>query len=158
MLIIEIILIVLLLGFIGAGSKDGFVHAAGRLIGAILGFLAGKAWYLSLAPLLDVFLPAGWARIISFLIIFILITRLAGIIFKLVDGAFHLLSILPFLKSINSLLGGILGLLEGLLILGGAIYLITTLSLEPTLVAWLKGSAVAGWIQTVFISLLGILL
>ncbi|MFH1620856.1 MAG: CvpA family protein [Patescibacteria group bacterium] len=158
MLIIEIILIILLLGFIGAGSKDGFVHTAGRLIGAILGFIAARAWYLSFAPILDIFMPTSWARIISFLLIFIFISRVAGILFKLIDGAFHVLSILPFLKSINSLLGGILGFFEGLIILGGAIYLILTFTLEPTLVMWLKGSTVAGWIEAVFIALLGILL
>lgn len=158
MLLVDIILLVALLGFVGAGAKDGFVHTLGRLVGAVIGFVAARAWSLKAAPVLSVFLPSGWARLVAFIIIFIVITRLVGFVFKLADGAFRILSILPFLKSINSLIGGVLGLVEGFIIIGGAIYLILTFNLEPNLVAWLKGSSVTPYVQKVFQTLLGILL
>ena len=87
-----------------------------------------------------------------------IITRLVGFAFKLADGAFRILSILPFLKSINSLLGSVLGLVEGFILMGGVIYLILTFSLEPNLVHWLTISSVAPWIEHAFQLLLGILL
>lgn len=158
MRLIDVILALALLGFVGAGVKDGFIHALGRLIGSILGFVAASAWSVKMAGALSIFMPIGWARFLSFLVIFILITRLAGLAFALVDGVFRVISILPFLKSINNLLGGILGFFEGTILIGGAIYLVVTFKLIPSLAALFARSTVASWINTVFHALLGLLL
>jgi len=158
MLIVDVILGFILLGFAGAGAKDGFVHSLGRLIGAIIGFVAARAWAIKLVGFFGVFMPAGWAHLVAFLLIFIVITRLVGFVFKLADGVFEIISILPFLKSINRLLGAILGFVEGFILLGGAIFLILTLKLEPNLVKWLSASGVALWIEKAFHAILGILL
>lgn len=154
----DIILAFALLGFVGAGVKDGFVHALGRLIGSILGFVAASAWSLKMAGALSIFMPIGWARFISFIVIFVLMTRLAGIALSLVDGVFRIISILPFLKSINNLLGGILGLFEGVILIGGTMYLVVTFKLIPSLVTLVASSTVAQWIDFVFHALLGLLL
>lgn len=158
MLLTNLILAFALLGFIGAGMKDGFIHSLGRLIGSVLGFLAARAWSVKVASIFGLFMPLGWARFLSFIVIFVIITRLFGFVFKLVDGAFRILSILPFLKSINNFLGGILGFAEGLILLGGAIYLVTTFKLIPWLATLLTGSIIASWILKTFNLLLGILL
>ncbi len=155
---IDLILIFVLLGFFGSGLKDGFIHSFGRLIGAIFGFLAAKAWSVPVAAWLGVFVPLGWARLIAFVLIFALITRLSGFGFKLVDGVFNVLSVLPFLKSINRFLGGVLGLIEGVLLVGGTIYLVVTFKLVPSLLTWINLSRVAPWIQKVFTLFLGVLL
>jgi uncharacterized membrane protein required for colicin V production len=158
MLLVNIVLVLLLLGFAGAGMKDGFVHTLGRVVGAVLGFVAAKAWYIGWSGILGAFLPTGWAKVLTFIIIYIVISRLVGIAFKLIDGAFRILSILPFLKSINSLLGLILGFFEGVLILGGIIYLVLTYPLIPALTQLLIPSVVAHWILSAFHIFLGILL
>lgn len=158
MLLTDIILVVVLLGFVGAGWKDGFVHTFGRFVGAILGFIAARAWSFKISGALALFMPVGWARLAAFLVIFLLITRLVGFVFKLVDGAFRILSIIPFLKPINSLLGGILGFVEGIILTGGAIWLIKTYVLIPQLITWLATSTVARWIDGTFHIVLGVLL
>ncbi len=158
MLIVDILLCFILLGLIGGGAKDGFIHTLGRIIGAIIGFVAARAWSLSLVKYLGIFMPAGWAHLISFLIIFIAITRVCGWLLKLADNAFGLLTFLPFLKSINRLLGAILGFIEGFIVLGGASYIILTLKLEPHLVDWLTSSPVDIWLVNSFKAALGILL
>jgi len=158
MLLVDIILILVLLGFAGAGAKDGFVHTLGRLLGAILAFLAARAWSAKIAWLFAIVMPQGWARLVAFILIFILITRLAGWVFKLIDGLFQIVKLLPFIKSIDKLLGAILGFGEGFIMLGGAIYLITAFHLSPTLVAWVTSSGTAIWIGSVFSKLLGVLL
>ncbi len=156
--LVDIILILILLGFVGAGMKDGFVHTFGRLVGSVIGFIAARAWYLKIAGFVGLLAPSGWANVIAFILIFAIITRLVGFIFTLIDGVFKIVSILPFLKSINSLLGAILGLVEGIILVGGVIYLVLMFKLEPTLVHWLSLSTVAPWIQKAFQTLLGILL
>ncbi|MFA5185488.1 MAG: CvpA family protein [Patescibacteria group bacterium] len=158
MLIVDLVLAFILLGFVGMGLKDGFVYTLGRFIGAILGFLAARAWSIYLVGILGLFMPAGWAQLIAFILIFVLITRLFGIAFKLVDGVFEIIKILPFLKSIDKFLGAFLGLVEGVIVMGGVIYLVLNLKLSPTLIIWFSGSHVAVWVESVFHTLLGILL
>jgi len=158
MLIVNIVLLVLLLSFIGMGLKDGFVHSLGRLVGAVIGFVAARAWSLPVGSVLALFMPVGIARLIAFIFIFLLITQLVGFAFKLVDGLFKIVSFIPFLKSINSLLGAIAGLVEGVIIIGGVIFLIHGYLLEPHLVAWTNSSIVAQNIEKVFKLLLAVLL
>lgn len=158
MLIVDLVLIFLLLAYIGMGLKDGFVSTLGRFLGAILGFLAARAWSIWLATILGFFMPAGWARLIAFILIFILITRLFGFVFKFVDGVFQILKLLPFLKSIDKFLGAFLGFIEGLILLGGAIYLVLTFKLSPTLITWATSSSVAVWIYKIFHAVLGMLI
>lgn len=158
MLITNIVLILILLGFLGAGLKDGFVQTLGRLVGSILGIIAGRLWSAQLSVFLAPFMPAGWARLIAFVIIFLIATRLVGFAFKIVDGVYKVISFIPFLKSINSFLGALLGALEGFVLVGGAIWLIVTFKLIPSLLALLTASAVAMWILHAFQSILGILL
>ncbi|MDQ7814794.1 MAG: CvpA family protein [Patescibacteria group bacterium] len=158
MFLVDIILILLLLGFAGAGAKDGFVHTLGRLLGAIIAFLAARAWSAKIAWIFAIVMPQGWARLIAFIVIFLFITRVAGWVFKLIDGLFEIVKILPFIKSIDKLLGAILGFGEGFIMLGGAIFLVTAYQLSPTLVTWATSSGVAKWIGSVFSKLLGVLL
>jgi uncharacterized membrane protein required for colicin V production len=150
MALMDIILFLLILGFIGAGAKDGFVHTFGRLIGTVLGFIAAKAWYLKVNAVLGIFLPFGWAQLISFVLIFIVITRLVGYAFKIVDGAFSILSFLPFVKTFNKLLGGIVGFVEGIIVLGALIYLVKMTQILPWLGSMLAVSKIAPWIQHIF--------
>ncbi len=158
MLLTNIVLALILLGFLGAGLKDGFVQTLGRLVGAVLGIIAGRMWSLQLSAFLSPFMPAGWARLIAFILIFLVATRLVGFAFKIVDGVYKVLSFIPFLKSINALLGAILGLLEGFMMMGAAIWLVVTFKLIPSVVALLTASAVAMWILHTFQTVLGILL
>lgn len=150
MLIVSLVLIFLLLGFVGSGFKDGFIHTLGRLVGAVIGFVLARTWSISGAAILSLFMPYGWARFIAFIVIYMVITRLVGLLFKLADGAFQILSIIPFLKTINSFLGACVGLIEGILILGGVMWIVNNFSLVPSLIPLLASSTVAQMIQKAF--------
>jgi uncharacterized membrane protein required for colicin V production len=67
--------------------------------------------------------------------------------FHLLDRAFRLISIIPFLKSINRLGGVILGAIEGLLTIGIIIYVIAKFAPDSGFVTnTLNGSQVAHWL------------
>jgi len=158
MFLVNLVLVMLLLGYIGMGVKDGFVHTLGRFLGAILGFLAARAWSIWFVGIIGMFVPAGWARLAAFIVIFIVITRVFGMVFKMVDGIFELMKLLPFLKSIDKFLGAFLGFVEGLIFIGGVIYLILTFKLSPTLITSATSSSVAVWIYKIFQSTLSMML
>lgn len=157
MLIVNIILAVALLGFIGAGYKDGLIHSLGRVIGAILAFIAAKSWSLFALPYVAWFIPAAWAKAAAFVLVFLVVHQLVGFIFRLVDGVFQILSAIPGISYLDKILGGALGLVEGVVMIGGATYLILTFKIEPHLVAWMESSIVASQTERVFLLVLGFL-
>ena len=55
------------------------------------------------------------------------INRLVWFLFWLLNRAFHLIAIFPFLKTINRLAGLILGVIEGILFVGVIAYAINVL-------------------------------
>lgn len=158
MLLFNIILVLALLAFIGSGLKDGLIYALGRIVGSVVGFLVARAFYVQLAVVFSPFMPIGWAKVIAFLLIFMLATRVMGWIFKALDKTFNFIAIIPFMKSINHALGGVLGFLEGMIIIGGLIWVIKTFNLIPSAMVYINGSSISSWIYTGFIKVLGILL
>ncbi len=157
MLIVNIILVVALLGFVGAGYKDGLIHSLGRVIGAVLAFIAAKSWSLFALPYVAWVVPAAWSKAAAFVIVFLVVHQLIGFVFRLIDGVFQILSALPGISYIDKILGGALGLVEGVVMIGGATYLILTFNIEPHLVTWVQSSIVAAQTKHVFLLVLGFL-
>jgi len=120
MTLFDLILLLILGGFVAYGLWFGLVHTLGVLVGTIAGAFLAARWYDDVASWLG-FLFGGrenLAKVICFLILFIIINRLVGLIFWLVDKIFSFLKIIPFLSTINRLLGAVFGFLEGVLVLG----------------------------------------
>lgn len=126
----DIILIILLFGFIYGGFFRGLIKSLGSILGVIAGVWAGSHFYLL------VFLKIGsWfgpfeniGKTVSFAIIFVLATIIIGIIVRIIDKAYDILSFLPFLKTINRFAGALLGLLEGGIVLGLIIFVLAKYS------------------------------
>ena len=152
----DIVLILILVGFVGAGFRDGFIRAFGRLAGVVLGWLAASWWSGTISSWLGVAMPSAWARTISYLLVFFVAAKIVSYVIRVLDGMYHVLSVIPFLKSINSALGGFLGFFEGLIMVGAGMYVLMTFRVEPHLVSWLSGSGVAGWIRGFFRIILGL--
>ncbi len=141
MLILDIIILLILAGFIFYGLFFGLIRTVGSLFGMV-----GGLW-LTLIFYLDVF---GWiknlffghelsGKIITFFVLFTLINRLIGFIFILIDRTFDLISIIPFLKTINRLAGAVLGFIEGGLVLGLVLLFIS----QTIFSVWLNNLKVA---------------
>ena len=141
MAIIDIIILIILAGFIFYGLFFGLIRTVGSLVG-----LAAGLW-LSVIFYLTVF---GWVKnlffghelagkIIVFIVLFTLINRLIGFIFALADRTFDLLSVIPFLKTINRLAGAALGFIEGGLVSGLVLLFIS----QTVFSGWLNVSKIA---------------
>jgi uncharacterized membrane protein required for colicin V production len=133
---IDIILIVILAGFTFYGLFFGFIRTIGSLIGLLAGLWVASHFYLIAFELGQkiFFGYEGIGKIIAFLLIFTLVNRLVVFGFGLLDNAFDIISIIPFLKSINRLAGGIFGFLMGVIILSVIIYFVTG---YPIIGGWL---------------------
>lgn len=155
----DLSLIIIIGGFALFGLWFGFVHTLGSLAGTLVGAYVASRYYEPMAQWLIHI--TGWqgntARVVMFILAFIVISRLVGFAFWLVDRLLQVITRLPFISSINHLLGGVLGFFEGLLTIGLAIYFIERVPLSPDfmqMVANSKVAAQASRTANVFIPLL----
>ena len=139
--IFDIIILIILAGFIFYGLFFGLIRTFGSLIGLVAGLWLTIIFYLTVFDWVNnLFFGHELAgKIIVFIALFTLINRLIGFIFALLDRTFDLLSVIPFLKTINRLAGAALGFIEGGLALGLVLLFIS----QTTFGGWLHASKVA---------------
>ncbi|RLC38693.1 hypothetical protein DRH27_01605 [Candidatus Falkowbacteria bacterium] len=141
--IIDAILLILLSGFVFYGLFFGLIRTFGAFLGVIVGAILASRFYLLAADIIEpIFFGYGsLGKVITFLVLFSLINRLVGLGFYLIEKAFNIISIIPFLKTINRLGGAVLGFLTGGLAIGLVLFVISRYALlEHWIGKWLVGS------------------
>jgi len=112
---LDIIFIIILLFFTFNGLRKGLVKVVGGILGILAGIYFAGLFYLQfsdwLQTITDLFATPE-ANIISFILVFIIANRLFALLILILD---KIVSI-PIINSVNKLLGGILGFLQGALI------------------------------------------
>lgn len=153
--ILDLILILILFVFVAFGFTMGLVQAVGAIIGLVLGTWVAGLYYEPMAQWLEPIIlgHATTARILSFIILFTVVNRLSGLAFWFINKVFKLFTLIPFTKSINRLLGAILGFVEGVLAIGVVLYFISQLPISEWYSGIIDGSQVAG----LFIAMAGVL-
>lgn len=147
---LDAVLILAILLLVGINLGFGFIHAVGSIGGLVLGLIVAKATYLTVASWLN---PIGIGddttigRAIAFILIFALVTRLTGLVVHWLNTFFQFIPLLP---TINHLLGAVVGLVEGILGTGVALYVLLGY-LEPTssLAVAIRASELAGFLMAV---------
>lgn len=151
MVLIDFILLLILFGFVLFGFWFGLLHTLGSLLGTLLGVFLASRWYEAAALWAQgkfAGSPNVW-KVIIFILLFILINRLIGLLFYFLEKTIGLVARLPFLKSIDRLAGAVLGFFEGAVVLGGLIFISNQFpfGLEEKLFA---ASALKGYFLSVF--------
>ena len=121
------VLLIIIIGVFGLfGFFFGLVHTLGSLIGTFVGVYVASRYYGTLAGWLIAI--TGWnanfSKIIIFVIAYFVINRLVGLGFWFIDKILSLVTKLPFINSVNKVLGLIFGLVEGALVIGMGLYLV----------------------------------
>ena len=135
--IIDVILLLFLAAFVFWGFSSGLINMVGHILGLIIGFYLAGHYYLVAYGWIDwLFLGHdNVGKIVAFILVLTLVARIIGFIFVLIEKAFNILAIIPFLKSINRLAGALLGLIGGILILSFILYIIGKYAILDTLFA-----------------------
>jgi uncharacterized membrane protein required for colicin V production len=124
--IIDIVLLLSLAGFVFYGLFFGLIRSVGNIAGLLIGAYGASRVYLIIFNWIANF---GWGhdnllKVISFIVCFTVISRVVSLVFIVIDKFYSVLTIIPFLKTINRLAGAILGLVEGSFVLGLFLYII----------------------------------
>lgn len=120
----DIVMLVVAALFVVTGIRLGLVHTIGSLIGIIAGAYVSThhgaaiaAWSARVLHF-DMQQLGKW---VMFLIIFLVVSRLVGLGVWMLEKSFGIFLRLPYLNSLNRLLGGVLGFFEGALVIGMAV-------------------------------------
>lgn len=140
----DIILLIIIGGFALFGLWFGLVHTLGSLIGTVLGVYLAARFYAPVAAWLMHI--TGWngnfSKVLVFILAFIIINRLVGLAFYFIDKLLSIVTRLPFIHSIDRLLGFAFGILEGAIVLGVSFYFINKFPLSPNFMNHVAASKV----------------
>lgn len=144
---IDIILLIIIGGFALAGFWFGLIHTVGSLLGTVFSLYIASRYY---EPMADwIIAVTGWgenfSRFLMFTLAFIILGRLVGLVFWILEKFVHLITFLPFMKSLNRILGFIFGIAEGVLIVGIVIYFLERFPFSESLLTALANSEIAPW-------------
>ncbi|MGE5425957.1 MAG: CvpA family protein [Bacillota bacterium] len=116
----DIALLVIVAGFVFNGLSKGLIRLLGNIVGLIAGAFIASRFYLQFFEWSQNLFGAreNLGKVISFIVVFILVTIAVDWIFVIIEKIFNLISIIPFTKFINNLAGAALGFLEGSLAIG----------------------------------------
>jgi len=147
MSLFDIILVGILAGFTLFGFWFGLVHTLGSLVGTLIATFLATRWYVAAAAWLSGI--TGWTgnfpKVLMFIVLFLIINRLVGFGFFLVDRALSFLTKLPFINGINRVAGAVLGFVEGFVVIGITLYFIIKFPLGAGFMSAMEGSTIAGY-------------
>ncbi len=148
---IDIIILVILALFVYKGVKLGLIEAIGGIIGLFVGaYMAGR-YYEQVGDMLTglLFNSEILANVLAFILVFIVVNRAIALLFWIIDKIFHVIAIIPFLKSFNHLLGGIFGLIEGVIFIGIIVFFLSLVPFTRGFGEKIEQSRFAGILETV---------
>lgn len=125
MSIFDTILLLAWSGFVFYGLFFGFIRLIGNFVGMIVGVFLASRFYLEFYESFNYLFGSNVAvgKVLSFLILYGIISKLVGIGITIIEKIFNILTIIPFLKSFNRIGGVILGFFLGGIIIGLTLYL-----------------------------------
>ncbi|MEI6510484.1 MAG: CvpA family protein [Candidatus Uhrbacteria bacterium] len=123
MFLVDLILVVIIGLFVLFGFLFGLVHTLGSLIGTILGTVITSRLIDPAFAKFGSFLGGGAiAKIVLFIFIFLVISRLIGLLFWVVEKVLGIFAMVPFAKTFNRLLGAAFGFVEGVIVVGVVLF------------------------------------
>lgn len=147
----DISLIGLIALFALGGFRLGAIHTLGSVIGTILGVYLASRYYEPMAAFIVAY--TGWGgnlpNVIMFVVAFIVINRLVGFVFWIISRVFKLITRLPFISSVDKLVGLLLGVLEGIITIGVIIYFIERFPISKKLMEMIASSNMAEQIRKI---------
>ena len=150
--VVELLLLAIIAAFTVAGSKRGLLQSVGQIVGVVAGFYVARLFAPKVIPWIVPWFPHrfGLIEIMVFTTLFLMVDRVIGMALSLISRAFGFCVRWSVLTKIGSMLGGILGAMEGILVVGGILYWIRIERLDPTLLVWLSHSQVAAFVEMLF--------
>ncbi len=147
MSLLNIIMLLTVLGFAGAGFSRGFVRTLASLIGMVFAVIVTAQLYVPITAWLlpDAWTSKFWVQTVAFLILLSIASKLIGLLVGVIGRAFEVIAAIPFVKTFDRLLGITFGLIEGVLVVAALLFAVTIL---PSIPVELQSAIDASWIAS----------
>lgn len=154
----DVILLILLFGFVWAGFWFGLIQTLGGIVGVVAGaIIAGRTYTTVGGWIGGENTRLGLADWLAFTFIFVAINRVVAIATGTVGKILHVVKVVPGVSSANRLGGALVGLVEGVLVLGLLVNLAQRFAVGQAFTQSLENSPVADILGTIGASLLPLL-
>ncbi|MFA6105129.1 MAG: CvpA family protein [Patescibacteria group bacterium] len=126
MSVYDIVIVGIIGGFGLFGIWFGIISTLGSLLGTAAGvYLAGRFYEIPAEYLIKFTHWSGnFPKVAMFIICFLIINRLVGLLFHILDKSLFVFTSLPFISGLNKILGLIFGLFEGIIFIGIVFYIV----------------------------------
>lgn len=150
MTFIDVVFLLIIGAFVFFGFFFGLIHTIGSLIGTVIAIVFATR-YIDVAFATFGFLFGGneIAKVIVFIILFVLTARLVGIVFWLIRNVLFFFTWIPFANTVNRLLGALFGFGEGVIVVGMVTFYAMQILPEDTLLNSLEGSFMAKYLVAI---------
>lgn len=154
MTFIDLIIILIIAAFVFFGLFFGLVHTIGSLIATILGIVISTRFIDPAFKNFGFIFGGGqFAKVIVFIILFALVSRIIGVIFWFIGGFLNMISFIPFAGAINRLLGAVFGLVEGVIVVAIILFYAMQVLPKDMLFGAMHGSIMAKYLMAVMTAL-----
>lgn len=137
---VDVLLLILIIGNTISGFWGGLIYKIGTLIGGLLGLVVASRFY-------DIFHGGVAIQILTFLVIFAIIANVVGLFFKVLNRVFNLVAIIPGMKFLNRLGGGIIGFAEAVFFWGLILLFVRQLDISAGFIQAIDASRWSGWLM-----------
>lgn len=122
---LDLILLIFLGAFVLYGFYLGLVKMVLHLIATVLSIIVSIRFYEKLYEYIPFigFGSSAMGKVLSFIIILTVSSYILSLAFNLIAKVLKLITSLPIISFVNRFLGGILGLLQGLFVLGAIVFI-----------------------------------
>ena len=145
--IIDIVLIAILAYFFFWGFSRGLIKAVGSFAGLIVAVVIAGRYFEQFsnqyAPYVGLEGSPNVAKVITFIVLLVVVNRLAMLVVNVVAKAYNTMAVIPGMKLGNRLLGAALGLIEGAIMIGLIIFVISRFPFGSFIQPFLDQSRVA---------------
>ncbi len=145
----DIIIILIIAGFGYAGYWFGFVQSIGSLLGTVIGIIFAFRDYHVIAGWITnhTGVSGNWLNVAIFVLLFVITSHAVGLIFTLINRVLDLITTIPIIDSVNSVLGFVFGMFQGIIIVGISLYFISRFPLHPKIMEAIQVSKIAPFLD-----------
>lgn len=120
--LVDVCMILIVGGFVLFGVFFGFVHSVCSLLGTIISVvIASRGVDAIIAKFGFMFGSGATGRVLAFIAIFFIVSRVIGLVFWFARKLFGFFSIIPFATVVDRILGACFGFAEGVIFIGVAV-------------------------------------
>ncbi len=143
---VDLILIIFTIVMFLLGWRSGLVRSLGSLMALGLSITVAYYGQIWIHNTFGISLTSNpWIAIVSFLVLMIIVNKLAGYIVDVLDLVRKAIAIIPFVNTINSLLGAIFGVAQSVAIILVVAYITVTFVPTGSIRSSILSSSIIGY-------------